>query len=82
MGNLLSKPVVVKAVRAAVSLLGIDGVGGEDFKQIEKATRYAEDAFDRVSLQVSSGITHTIYIYIYPSIYLYTSNYIYIYRSG
>lgn len=54
MGNLLSKPVVIKAVRAAVSLLGMDGVDGEDFKQIEKATKFAEEAFDRVSTQVPS----------------------------
>jgi len=59
MGNLLSKPVVVKSVRAAVSLLGIDGVDGEDFKQIEKATKYAEEAFDRVSAQAGSGIVST-----------------------
>lgn len=59
MGNLLSKPVVVKAVRAAVSLLGIDGIDGEDFKQIEKATKLAEEAFDRVSTQAGSGILST-----------------------
>lgn len=58
-GNLLSKPVVVKAVRAAVSLLGIDGIDGEDFKQIEKATKSAEEAFDRVSAQAGSGILST-----------------------
>eukprot|EP00967_Tisochrysis_lutea_P072369 scaffold96392_cov23-Tisochrysis_lutea.AAC.1 len=59
MGNLLSKPVVVKAVRAAVSLLGIDGVDGEDFKQIEKATKLAEEAFDKVSSEAGSGILTT-----------------------
>ena len=59
MGNMTSKAVMIKAVRAAVSLLGCDGANSaEDFQQINKAVNYAEMAFDQMQMHADLKVVN------------------------
>jgi len=59
LGNMTSKAVMIKAVRAAVSLLGTDGANSaDDFQQINKAVAYAEMAFDQMQLHADMHVVN------------------------
>lgn len=59
LGNMTSKAVMIKAVRASVSLLGTDGANSaDDFQQINKAVAYAEMSFDQMQLHADMHVVN------------------------